>query len=109
MARVDVRLLLRYLLAVSLWLVIVSADLAFRILCVFFIPMVMIWSKFGLDYNQQSFQATHDLGYLFTRRWMRFPRLSLKRLLTRNGRAGAAADHGPADIEPFQNLGNRRI
>ena len=106
-----VGLLLRYLLAVSLWLVIVTADLVLRVLCVFFIPWMMVWSKFSLDHTQASFQATYDLGAIFTRRWMRFPRLPLWRLLRRKGSVSAASEQR-AGVQPgklFSEFGGDRV
>lgn len=76
-------LLPRYVIALSLWLVIVSLHLTIKLVCVLFIPIVAVKSAFGLGHTQWTAQANMDLVGIFTRPFMRMPRYPWRQLVPR--------------------------
>jgi hypothetical protein len=71
---------LRYLIALLAWSVLLAGTLLFKFVLLCMVPIILIWTKFGLDYTQQSAQATADLADMFIYKWPRFPRADWKRL-----------------------------
>lgn len=82
---------LRYLVALVAWtgLMVLTLALKFILLCM--VPIILVWTKFGLDYNQQSAQATASLADLLLYGWPRFPRADWRLFIGRRG--GSRASH----------------
>jgi hypothetical protein len=95
------------LLAYLLWLGLIALDAAFRAVCLVFIPVILIWSGFGMGHTQQSAQATASLGDLFLRRWPRRPRINWSRLFPGSGGRRAADSRVLTGevLEPLEKLG----
>lgn len=72
---------LRYLIAVAAWAVLFGLTLLFKFILLCMVPIILVWTKFGLDYTQQSAQATATLADLFLYGWPKFPKADWKRLL----------------------------
>lgn len=82
---------LRYLVALVAWVGLMIATLAFKLALLCVVPIILIWTKFGLDYSQQSAQATATLADLLLYGWPRFPKANWSLLIGRRG--GSRAGH----------------
>lgn len=80
MAYRQVPYALRYLIALLAWSMLLAGTLVLKFLLICCIPIILIWTKFGLDYTQQSAQATGTLADLLIYGWPRFPRASWRKL-----------------------------
>jgi len=88
----DTPYAIRYVVALLAWAGLLALTLAFKLLLVFMVPMLLIWSKGGLQQTQQTAQATATMGDLFVYGWPRFPRADWRRLLGRSRTKGADRD-----------------
>lgn len=55
------------------WLLLICLDAAIRILLICCIPLILIWSAYGMGWSQKSAQASFDLSGLLIRRWPKPP------------------------------------
>jgi len=95
----------RYLVVLLAWVGLLMLALAFKMLLIFMIPILLIWSKGGLQQTQQTAQATATMGDLFVYGWPRFPRANWRRLL---GGRRRSADK-TAKPGTVHKVGNRSI
>ena len=59
------------------WLLAIVLHILVRVALVFCIPILFIWSAYGMRWTQRSAQASFDMTCLFLTRRPRFPRVSL--------------------------------
>lgn len=71
----------RYLVAVVMWLLFVSADLLSRILLIPMIPLIGAVSAFGAAHTQETAQLHANLIDFYVKPFARFPRANWRRLL----------------------------
>lgn len=57
----------------ALWLVRLCIDVTLRLLMVMCIPIILIWSNFGMAWSQQSAQASFSLSGFLLRGWPKPP------------------------------------
>jgi len=55
------------------WLLLVCLDAAIRLLMIACIPIIILWSGYGMGWNQKSAQASFDLSGFLIRRWPKPP------------------------------------
>lgn len=59
------------------WVLAVALHILLRIALIFCIPIIFIWSAYGMKWNQRSAQASFEMSCLFVLRLPRFPRISI--------------------------------
>src|SRR3546814_6839736 len=57
----------------SFWIIDICVTIVLKVLMVLCIPLILIWSRFGMDWTQQSAQASFDLSGLLIRGWSKPP------------------------------------
>lgn len=80
------------------WVLAMILHILLRIALAFCIPIIFIWSGYGMNWNKRSAQASFDMTCLFQLRWPRFPSVSLAALAKQARRR--SADHGIAAKKP---------
>ena len=53
----------------SLWLLRLGVEILLRLFMVLCIPIILIWSNFGMAWSQQSAQASFSLSGMLLRGW----------------------------------------
>jgi hypothetical protein len=104
--------LLRLLAAYGLWIVKLAGELLLRAFCVTFIPIMMVWTKGGMDYNRLSAGATFELSGVFVRRWPKPPPIAWRRLLPLKWRGSSATESRTVTGEvlpPQQHIGDSGV
>lgn len=67
----------RALLIYAAWFLAVILHILLRVALVLCIPIIFVWSSYGMKWTQKSAQASFEMTNLFLLRWPRFPRLPL--------------------------------
>lgn len=57
----------------ALWLLRLCVDAVIRLFMVMCIPIILIWSNFGMAWSQRSAQASFSLSGLLLRGWPKPP------------------------------------
>ena len=57
----------------SLWLLRLGVEILLRLFMVLCIPIILIWSNFGMAWSQQSAQASFSLSGMLLRGWPKPP------------------------------------
>lgn len=63
--------------AYIVWLLYVYVDIMVRFLVLACVPIVLIWSCYGLRWSQQSYQSAFSIFDIFMRPWPPLPRIRL--------------------------------
>lgn len=57
----------------GLWIVKLCLEIMLRIALILCIPLILIWSSYGMKWNQNSAQASFDLSILLFKGWPKPP------------------------------------
>ena len=69
------------LLHYALWAIRVAVEIMIRACMVLCIPIILIWSNFGMAWSQKSAQASFSLSGLLVRGWPKPPTTDWRLLL----------------------------